>query len=77
MNISLITVSQTDPGAADGQPRLEHLKRLICFSAETPGDPCSSSLSFRVVRVEAVCSSPRLFTAGGSRSEETHKGQRL
>lgn len=74
MNISLITASQTGPGVADGQPRLEHLKCLICFSGEKPGDPCSSSLSFRVVRLEAVCSSPRLFTAGGIHSEETHKG---
>lgn len=65
MNISLITASQMGPSVADRQPRWEHLKCLICFSGEKPGDLCSRSLSFRMARLEAVCSSPRLFAAGG------------
>lgn len=52
--IGLIPASQTGPGVADGQLRLEHLKHLICFSAEKPGDPGSGSLSFREVRLWAV-----------------------
>lgn len=65
MNSALITASQTGLGAADGQPRLERLKRLIWFSGGEPGLPRSSSLLFQVARREAVCSCPRLFTAGG------------
>lgn len=49
----------------DGEPRLEYLKCLICVSSKKAGDPCTSSLSFRVPSLEAACSCPRLFTAGG------------
>lgn len=67
MNITLIPVSQMS--MSDGQPRLEYLKCLMCFSSEKAGDPCSSSLSFRVVCLAAVCSSPHLFTAGGREAQ--------
>lgn len=43
----------------------------LCLQREEAGDPCSSSLSFRVLSREAACSCPRLFTAGG-----IHTGRR-
>lgn len=71
LNFTLITLSQMGMSGLDGQPRLEFLKWLICFSSEKAGDPCSSSLSFKVLSLEAACSCPRLFTAGG-----IHTGRR-
>lgn len=43
----------------------------LCLQREKAGDPCSSSLSFKVLSLEAACSCPRLFTAGGM-----HTGRR-
>lgn len=71
LNFTLITLSLMGMSGLDGQPRLEYLKCLICVSSEKAGDPCSSSLSFRVLSLEAACSCPRLFTAGG-----IHTGRR-
>lgn len=71
LNSKLITLSLMGMSSLDRQPRLEYLKCLICVSSEKAGDPCSSSLSFRVLSLEAACSCPRLFTAGG-----THTGRR-
>lgn len=71
LNVTLITLSLMGMSGLDGQPRLEYLKCLICVSSEEAGDPCSSSLSFRVLSLEAACSCPRLLTAGG-----VHAGRR-
>lgn len=71
LNFTLITLSLMGTSSLDRQPRLEYLKCLICVSSEKAGDPCSSSLSFRVLSLEAACSCPRLFTAGG-----IHTGRR-
>lgn len=64
LNFTLITLSQMGMSGLDRQPRQEYLKCLICFFGEKAGDPCSSSLSFKVQSLEAACSCPRLFTAG-------------
>lgn len=71
LNFTLITLSLMDVSGLDGQPRLEYLKRLICVSSEKAGDPCSSSLSFKVLSLEAARSCPRLFAAWG-----IHTGRR-
>lgn len=65
LNFTLITLSLIGMSGLDGQPRLEYLKCLMCVSSEKAGDPCSGSLSFKVLSLEAACSCPHLFTAGG------------
>lgn len=71
LNFTLITLSLMGMSGLDGQPRREYLKCLICVSSEKAGDPCSSSLSFKVLSLEVACSCPRLFTAGS-----VHTGRR-
>lgn len=67
LGFTLITLSLMGRSGLDGQPRQEYLKCVMRVSSEEAGDPCSSSLSFKVLSLEAACSCPRLFAAGGVR----------
>ena len=73
--VALLVACHTNHFGLDGQTSLEHLERLICFSSVEAGDPCSSSLSFKMLHLEAACSCPRVYRWRHLHREERRKAE--